>query len=89
MKKNQTFIFGETIIEVLSEFDTSSGRYILDLPDLEENQIFTNDGEPLVTAVQDCCTYIDDAFDCGSCRFYKPNHPGDLIGICSNPQNKK
>ena len=89
MKKTQSFSFGETVIEVLSEFDESSGRYILDLPDLEENPIFTKGGDPVVTAIQDCCINIDDAFDCGSCKFYKPNHPGDLIGICINPENKK
>ncbi len=92
MKKYHEFGFEGIVIKVLSEYDDTSGKYISEIPDFEEDPIHTPSGKPLVAAVQDRCSFMlsDRAeTDCGSCEFYKPNHPGDLIGVCINPKMEK
>lgn len=92
MKKYRQYNFEGIIVDVLSEYDERSGIYFDDIPDFEEKPIYTPTGKPLVSAIQDKCRYYEsnnaDA-DCGSCAFYKPNHPGDLIGVCTNLQNRQ
>lgn len=87
MKKYRKYDFEGTVINVLSEFDEHSGLYFDDIPDLEENPIYTPSGKLIVSAVQDGCSYFsseEEQTDCGSCSFYQPNNPGDLIGLCTN-----
>lgn len=92
LKKYHEFNFEGIVIKVLSEYDDASGKYISEIPDLEEEPVYTPSGKPLVAAVQDRCSFMlsDGAeADCGSCKFYQPNHPGDLIGVCTNPKKNK
>ena len=72
LKRNQEYIFEGTVVNVHSQFDNGSGKYILDLPDFEERPLFTITGKPIVSAIQDACNYTEEnTIDCGSCRFYK------------------
>ncbi len=92
MKKHKDFNFEGIVIKVLSEYDDTSGKYISEIPDFEEEPVYTPSGKPLVTAVQDRCSFVSSGgaeTDCGSCKFYKPNNPGDLIGVCTNPKTEK
>ena len=60
-------------------------------PDFIKTPIFSDDGFPFVTKMQDACQYysgpIDKERDCGECVFYK--HGVDLIGVCACNSNKK
>jgi len=90
VKRYQEFNFEGMVIKVLSEYDDTSGKYISEIPDFEEKPMHTPSGKPLVAAVQDRCNNVTSSgidSDCGSCEFYLPNNPGDLIGICTNPEN--
>lgn len=92
LKKYHEFNFEGIVIKVLSKYDHTSGKYISEIPDFEEEPLYTPSGKPLVAAIEDRCNFMksDGAeTDCGSCEFYKPNHPGDLIGVCINPKTEK
>ncbi|MBE5922640.1 MAG: hypothetical protein E7269_07805 [Lachnospiraceae bacterium] len=54
-------------------------------PDFVENPRFTPNGKPWVNVTNVGCPYAEKDFDdCGSCRFFRQERPGDLIGICEN-----
>ncbi len=92
VKKYRKYNFEGTAIEILSEYDEHSGLYFDNIPDFEENPLYTPTGKPIISAVQDRCRHYDSGDnegDCGSCRFYQPNGPGELIGVCVNPKNVK
>ncbi len=92
VKKYRKYNFEGIVIDIPSEYDAHSGIYFDDIPDLEEKPLYTPTGKPVVSAVQDRCRHYDsegDEADCGSCKFYQPNHPGDLIGVCVNPKTVK
>lgn len=78
-------------IKILSRYDEDIGKYIDEIPDFEEEPTFTPSGKPLVSAVQDRCPFAETEGmpDCGSCKFYRTNSPGDLIGVCINENNLK
>jgi len=74
-------------VSVKFTFDEMSNMYIADFSDFEENQVYSPNGHPIVTAAQDSCEYskTDGKFaDCGSCRFFKTEGKNDLIGFCTN-----
>ena len=59
-------------------------------PDFVVNPVYTSDGQPFVTDMQDACKYyegkrIEDG--CYSCEHYVPCE--DFIGICSHSENMK
>ena len=60
-------------------------------PDFTVNPIYTDDGFPFVTKMQDLCEHYKgkDGVDngCAECEFYK--HGDELIGICTCINNKK
>ncbi len=92
MIKYRKYIFEGTVLDVVSEYDKHTDKYIDNIPDFEENPLFTPTGKPIVSAIQDRCIHYDsdeDETDCGSCKFYTPNDPRDLIGICNNPKKQK
>ncbi len=61
-------------------------------PDFLKEPIYTEDGEPLVTMMQDACPHYqgnakraDDA-TCGECKYFRRGE--EWFGICHAPQNK-
>ncbi|MBE6712702.1 MAG: hypothetical protein E7580_04170 [Ruminococcaceae bacterium] len=61
-------------------------------PDLQEEPIFTDDGEPIITAIQDVCEHysgkpnaIGDG--CIDCLFFEQCE--ELFGICKNKSRKQ
>ncbi len=59
-------------------------------PDFLKNPVYSNEGFPFVTKMQDSCMYYDgktdDFCECAECRHY--SHGSDLIGICTCKHNK-
>lgn len=98
MDKTITRIFSidEDTCEVVFRYDESFGKYFGDYPDFEETPKFTPHGKPWMTAMEGGCEHGQsqwqkdkECFDCGSCLYFKREKPGDLIGVCDNPKNKK
>jgi len=60
-------------------------------PDFIKNPIYTNEGLPFVTKMQDVCQYYKgkDGVDngCAECEYYR--HGEELIGVCTCVENKK
>ncbi len=60
-------------------------------PDFIKNPVYTSDGSPFVTKMQDVCRYYNgkDIVDkeCAECEYYR--HGDELIGICTCFVNKK
>jgi len=68
------------------EFD---GKYILDLPDFDENPEYTDDGRPFTLLVQESCEHAksrdlddQDPGDCGGCIWFRRDEPYAPIGVC-------
>jgi len=62
-------------------------------PDFLRAPVYTDDGEPFVTMMQDACkSYRGDAkrtpdTTCADCKYFQRSE--DLIGICTGPKNRK
>ena len=60
-------------------------------PDFIKNPIYTADGFPCVTKMQDICMHYEGNDDvdngCAECIYYK--HGDELVGICTCGSNKK
>ncbi len=79
-------IDGDTV-EIKSVYDAEIGQYIYDYPDFNENPRITPDGRRWVNVTNDNCPYADEEYgDCGSCRFFRSENEGDLIGVCDNSE---
>lgn len=75
---------GDTV-EVPFSYDKTLDRYFGDYPDFSENPRITPSGKPWVNVTWDGCEFADDEFgDCGSCKYFRSEKLGDLIGICEN-----
>ena len=59
-------------------------------PNFKETPIYTCEGYPLVTKIQDKCDYFlgkKDVDECYGCKHF--TEEDDMIGICSCIENKK
>ena len=59
-------------------------------PDFKASPVYTNEGNPFVTQMQELCEHGKSKFKdgcCVDCEFYKDGQ--ELIGICTNTKNKK
>mgnify|MGYP003400796120 CR=1 FL=1 len=73
---------GDTI-EVLFVYDENIGGYFGEYPDFDVTPRVTPNGHIWVNVTKEDCTYSDGEFgDCGSCKHFKSEKQGDLIGIC-------
>lgn len=77
-------------LQVRLAYDEASGRYLEQIPDFEEEPLYTARGKPVVCAAQDACAHSrsdgnESCVDCGDCRCFEPPHPNSLIGICGHP----
>ncbi|MBQ9965729.1 MAG: hypothetical protein IJP22_03265 [Clostridia bacterium] len=87
---NRQFVLYDDKVDVLFSYSASQDRYFGSYPDFDENPRITPCGRPWVNATKEDCPYADEIYrDCGSCRFYKCEHPGDLIGVCDNDKLRK
>ena len=71
------------------EIDRARGELIPIYPDFKKHPLYTREGYPLVTQMQEPCEHKDaphaDGY-CFDCRYFKGCL--DLIGICENGKNK-
>ncbi len=59
-------------------------------PNFKENPVYTSDGKPFVTQMQEICGNGSSKFKegfCADCKYFKQGD--DLIGVCKNPKNKR
>lgn len=72
------------------EYERGRGDPIPIYPDFKKNPVYTNEGFPFVTQMQELCEHGKSKFDegcCIDCEHYQDGE--DLIGICTNKANKK
>ena len=58
-------------------------------PDFTEEPMYTKDGYPLATAMQDVCDRFeggDPDMGCFSCKYFLPRE--DFLGVCTNDERK-
>ncbi|MBQ7225141.1 MAG: hypothetical protein IJX02_00900 [Clostridia bacterium] len=59
-------------------------------PDFRKSPVYTNEGFPFVTQMQELCQHGESRFEdgcCVDCRYFENGE--ELIGICKSPKNKK
>ena len=72
------------------EHERARGEPIPIYPDLKKHPIYTNEGYPIVTQMQELCEQGDSPYEdgcCFDCQFFKKEY--DLFGICKNTKNRK
>lgn len=58
-------------------------------PDFKKEPVYTSDGKPFVTAMQDVCQHFEgEQIErlCFECRYY--SQKDELIGVCNNAKNR-
>ena len=71
------------------EFEKERGEPIPIYPDFKKSPVYTGEGFPFVTQMQELCEYGASPFEDGCCADCVHYHHGDeLIGICTNEKNK-
>lgn len=71
------------------EYERDKGEPVPIFPDFKSNPVYTEEGYPFVTQMQELCQYGNSQFEdgcCVDCVHYL--HGEDLIGICTNKKNK-
>jgi len=72
------------------EFERATGEPIPIYPDFIAAPVYTPDGRPFVTQMQELCSHGESSFAegcCADCRYYIDGE--DLIGICDYPGNRR
>lgn len=72
------------------EFERESGEPIPIYPDFGNSPVYTPDGRPFVTQMQELCEHGESHFAegcCADCRYYCDGE--ELIGVCDCPENRK
>ncbi|MBQ8381003.1 MAG: hypothetical protein IJY18_03835 [Clostridia bacterium] len=72
------------------EFERAAGEPIPIYPDFKAKPIYTSDGIPFVTQMQELCEHGESSFKdgcCADCRYYSDGE--ELIGVCTHPKNRR
>lgn len=72
------------------EYEREKGEPIPIYPDFKKAPVYTKEGFPFVTQMQEMCNHGSSSFDeglCVDCIYYRDGE--ELIGICTNNKNKK
>ena len=72
------------------ERERARGEPIPIYPNFKSHPLYTSDGYPLVTQMQELCDYGTSPYEdgcCFDCNYFE--ECCDLIGICKNDNNKK
>lgn len=81
----KTFSIDGDLLEVPVIYDEEIKKHIIDYPDFLKCPRITPGGRLWVNVTNEQCPYADTEYgDCGSCRFFRCESPGDLIGVCDN-----
>ncbi len=77
-------------IEVPLIYCEEMQQYIYDYPDFEKEPRISPRGRPWVNVTRDNCPYANDIYnDCGSCKYFRSQRPGDLIGVCDHAERNE
>lgn len=88
--KKRLYSLYNDAVEVVFSYDESLNRFFGDYPDFDQKPQYTPCGRRWVNATKEDCPFADDDYgDCGSCRHFKCENPGDLIGVCENEHMRK
>lgn len=72
------------------EFERERGEPIPIYPDFKNSPVYTKEGFPFVTQMQELCEHGTSKFKDGCCADCEHYHHGEeLIGICTNEMNKQ
>lgn len=81
---------------VYYQYSSEDGNTIPNYPDFTVDPMYTEDGMPFTLTVSDNCLQSASASgcdqvcgECGSCKYFLCESPGDPIGICRNKKLKK
>lgn len=89
-RKKRIYCLDGDTVEVSFILDAETQLYFGEFPDFLEKPRSTPRGRPWVNVTHDTCPYAEQEYgDCGSCKFFRCEHPGDLIGICENELLRK
>ena len=72
------------------EYERHSGEPVPIYPDFKKSPVYSENGHPFVTQMQELCAHGESKFTdgcCVDCKHY--SHGDDLIGICTNEKNMK
>ena len=72
------------------EFERSRGEPIPIYPNFRKAPVYTEEGYPFVTQMQELCEHGESRFDdgcCADCRYYRDGD--ELIGICLCEKNRR
>ena len=72
------------------ERERAMGEPIPIYPDFKKHPLYTCEGYPLVTQMQDLCQHGTSSYEdgcCFDCQHFRQSQ--DLIGICTNSKNKQ
>lgn len=84
-QKGRFFTIDGDTVEVKKVYDEQIGQYISDYPDFSINKRITPGGRRWVNVTKDDCPHYSGEYgDCGSCKHFRCERPGDQIGICDN-----
>ncbi len=85
--KNKTF---ELRYGYYEDFERHTGEPIPIYPDFKLHPVYTDEGYPFVTQMQELCIHGESKFKDGYCVDCRHFTQGDeLIGICSCEKNRK
>ena len=71
------------------DYERERGDPIPIYPNFKEKPVYTSDGKPFVTQMQEICGHGSSKFKegfCVDCKYFKQGE--ELIGVCQNPINK-
>lgn len=71
------------------DFEREKGEPVPIFPNFKDNPVYTSEGFPFVTQMQELCKHGNSPFEegcCVDCVHYSQGE--DLIGICINEKNK-
>ena len=84
-RKQRVYTLDGDTVTVEFTYNAESDMFFGDYPDFAETPRFTPQGRRWVNVTDDSCIFADGEYDdCGSCRFFRAERAGDLIGICEN-----
>ncbi len=93
----KVFIFDKHTFELkfgyYADFERESGEPVVIYPDLIKSRYYTNEGNRIVTAIQDPCEHYSvpeekESYEsCNDCIYY--SDPENEMGICKCIHNKK
>ena len=80
----------ELLYGYYEDYERNRGEPIPIYPDLKSSPIYTSEGFPIVTQMQDLCVHSQCRFQdgcCGECDHFR--QCVELFGVCANPKNQK